>query len=62
MSDISDWYRNIPKFTKYWLSATVGLSLLARMNIIPGGWLWLVPELVIKKFQVNTFYFIIQQF
>lgn len=54
MTDISDWYRNIPIFTKYWLTGTVGLSLLERFGILQQQWLILVPELIYSKLQVNT--------
>lgn len=53
MTDISDWYKNIPQFTRYWLSATLGISLLGRFGILQGQWLVLVFELVYTKFHVS---------
>lgn len=54
MTDISVWYKNLPVFTKYWLSLTVGISLLARFGILQGYWLHLASELVFQKFQVSV--------
>lgn len=54
MTDISVWYKNLPIFTKYWLSLTVGISLLARFGILQGYWLHLAPYLVTSKFQVSV--------
>lgn len=54
MTDISDWYKNIPQFTRYWLSATLGISLLSRFGLLQGQWLVLVFELVYTKFHVSN--------
>lgn len=53
MTDVSVWYKNLPIFTKYWLSLTAGISLLARFGILFGEWLYLAPYLVYYKFQVS---------
>lgn len=53
MTDISVWYKNIPFFTKYWLTLTVGFSLLARFGILQGQWLHLSPYFITNKFQVS---------
>lgn len=52
MSDFSTWYKQVPQFTRYWLSATVGFSVLAKIGIIPAGLLYLDSTLVFQKFQV----------
>lgn len=51
MTDVSVWYKNLPMFTKYWLSLTIGISLLSRFGILPGEWLYLEPYFVYYKFQ-----------
>lgn len=53
MTDISVWYKSLPNFTKYWLSLTVGISLLARFGILRGEWLYLEPYFVYHDFQVS---------
>jgi len=52
MSDISTWYNNMPRFTKYWLTGTVGCSLLARFGILPASWLILESSFVFQKLQI----------
>lgn len=56
MTDISVWYKNLPIFTKYWLSLTVGISLLARFGILQGYWLHLSSEFIFHKFQVRIYH------
>ncbi|KAH8240919.1 derlin-1 [Drosophila bipectinata] len=50
--DAGTWYRSLPRFTRYWITATVGLSLLCRFDIIPLHWLHLDRSLVLGKFQL----------
>lgn len=52
MSDVSTWYKQVPQFTRYWLTATVGFSVLAKLGIIPAGLLCLDSTLVFQKFQI----------
>ncbi|XP_055296109.1 derlin-1 isoform X2 [Sitodiplosis mosellana] len=52
MTDVSVWYKNLPIFTKYWLSLTVGISLLARFGLLAGEWLYLAPYFIYYKFQL----------
>jgi len=52
MSDVSTWYKQVPQFTRYWLTATVGFSVLAKLGIIPAGLLYLDSTLVFQKFQI----------
>lgn len=54
MSDFSSWYKSVPQFTRYWLSATVGFSVLAKLGIIPAALLYLDSTLVFQKFQVRS--------
>lgn len=37
MSDFSTWYKQVPQFTRYWLSATVGFSVLAKLGKLKPG-------------------------
>lgn len=52
MTDVSQWYKNIPQFTRFWLSATVGISIIARFGILPPHYLILNSPLVLKHFQL----------
>lgn len=51
MSDIGDWYRNVPFFTKYWMTATVGFTLLGRFGFLRPQNLVLLYE-PLKRFQI----------
>ena len=53
MSDISNWYKQVPYFTRIWLTATVAISLLAKLQVLPTAFLYLDAALVFKKFQVG---------
>lgn len=53
MTDIVDWFKQIPIFTRYWFGLTVATCLLARFSLIPGTFLVLDPTLVFKQFQVS---------
>lgn len=52
MSEFSSWYNTIPKFTRYWLTATVAVSLGAKLGIIPTIYLYLDSSLIFQKFQL----------
>jgi len=52
MTDVSVWFKSLPFFTKYWLTLTVGISLVARFGLISNFWLFLDSEFVIYKFQI----------
>ncbi|KAI4469018.1 der1-like protein derlin [Holotrichia oblita] len=51
MSDLGDWYRSVPFFTRYWLSLTVGFTLLGRFGLVNPINLILLYE-PIKRFQL----------
>jgi len=34
MSDFGDWFRSVPRFTRYWMAASVGFTLLGRFNLV----------------------------
>jgi len=51
MSDFSDWFRNVPFFTRYWMASTVGLTLIGRFGLVnPISMLLLYEPL--KRFQI----------
>ncbi len=56
MTDIADWYKQLPRFTKYWLSLTVGISLLAKIGILPDFYLVLFWDFVWRKLHVRFFF------
>ena len=52
MADASQWFSQLPRFTRIWLSATVGLSLMARFGILPLEYLYLSRPHVLGKLQL----------
>lgn len=52
MTDISEWYKHVPIFTKYWLSLSVGFSIVAKFGILAPSHLILRPELIFSKLQI----------
>lgn len=52
MSDLGTWYRSIPTFTRYWLTLTVGFTLVGRFGVFKPYQLVLLYEPVIHKFQI----------
>ncbi|CRK92916.1 CLUMA_CG006477, isoform A [Clunio marinus] len=52
MSEFSTWYKSVPQFTRYWLTATVGISVLGKLGILPVQYLYLDSTFVFKKFQL----------
>jgi hypothetical protein len=55
MSDIADWFKRLPLFTRWWLALTAGFSLLGRFGIFKPYQLVLLYEPFIKQFQVISF-------
>uniref|UniRef100_U5EZG9 Derlin n=1 Tax=Corethrella appendiculata TaxID=1370023 RepID=U5EZG9_9DIPT len=52
MTDIADWFKNLPIFTKYWLTCTVVISLLGRFGLLPMYHMLLLWEPLFKQFQI----------
>lgn len=52
MADAGQWYKDLPRFTRYWLTATLTLSLLARFGILKLEYLYLSQEFVFSKLQL----------
>ena len=50
---IADWFRSIPKITRWWFSLCVIIPLLARFGLLNGLWLILMFEPVVYRFQVR---------
>src|SRR2546426_219239 len=53
MSDIGDWFRSLPIFTRYWFALSIVFPLLGRMGLVSPYYL-ILNEFFIKKFQVCT--------
>lgn len=53
MSEISDWYKGIPRFTKVWLSVTVVISLLAKIGVLRPDYLILYWSFIWEEYQVD---------
>lgn len=51
MSDIGDWFRSVPFFTRYWLALTVGFTLVGRFGLLNPYNLILLYE-PLKRFQI----------
>lgn len=51
-NDIGDWYRGIPRITKYWFTGSVVVPIAARFGLLNTHWLILVFELVVYRFQI----------
>ncbi|XP_075222867.1 derlin 1 [Lycorma delicatula] len=52
MTDIPEWFKSLPIFTRCWLSLTAGLSLLGRFGLIGAHNLILMFDPFIHKFQI----------
>uniref|UniRef100_A0A182MR07 Derlin n=1 Tax=Anopheles culicifacies TaxID=139723 RepID=A0A182MR07_9DIPT len=52
MSDFQTWYKQVPPFTRIWLTATVGISLLAKIGLLPVGYLILQHAPLFYKLQL----------
>ncbi|VVC42157.1 Peptidase S54, rhomboid domain [Cinara cedri] len=52
MADFTDWFKNIPYFTKRWLSLTVMFTLAARFGILNPIKFVLIYEPFVKKFEI----------
>lgn len=51
MSDLGDWFRSVPFFTRYWFAGTVLFTLLGRFGILKPINLILLYE-PLKRFQI----------
>lgn len=53
-NDFSRWFNTVPQFTRYWLTATVAISVLGKLGVFPAVYLYLDFALVLKKLQVSS--------
>ncbi|XP_078482218.1 derlin-1-like [Ciona intestinalis] len=51
-NDLGDWYRGIPKITRYWFTAAVVVPLAAKFGVVSGGWLVLDYFQFFHNFQI----------
>ncbi|GAB1598273.1 derlin-1-like [Argonauta hians] len=51
-NDIGDWFRSIPRITKFWFVGSIALPIAARFGLLSPLWLILRYEFVIYKFQI----------
>ena len=49
-TDIQDWFKSLPVFTRYWFGGTLLFSLLGRFGLLYPEWLILSWETFITKF------------
>lgn len=54
MSDIGDWFKNIPFITRYWFAGSIALPLIGKLGLISPMYLVLWPEAFFHKFQVRV--------
>jgi derlin-1 len=53
MSDFSTWYNTVPRFTRYWLTATVAISVAEKIGLISRFYLMLNWTFVISQLHVS---------
>lgn len=54
MSDIGDWYKRIPFFTRWWLTLTVVFSLAGRMGLVKPQQMILLYAPFMNNFEVRV--------
>jgi len=52
MSEITDWFKGLPTFTRFWFGLTVGTSLLGKFGLLHPRNLVLLYEPFVQKFQI----------
>jgi len=52
MADFGEWFKSLPRFTRWWLALTVGFTLLGRFGLLSPQYLFLHYESFVHKFQV----------
>ena len=48
-SDIQDWFKSLPIFTRYWFALTVLFTILGRFSLLNPQWLILGWDFVINR-------------
>ncbi|XP_075152111.1 derlin 1 [Haematobia irritans] len=49
MADAGQWFKQLPRFTRYWLAGTISMSLLMRFGILPFEHMYLSRDLVLGR-------------
>ena len=52
MSEISDWFKSLPIFTRHWFGLTVALSLVGRFGILSPRYLVLDYQSIFQSYHV----------
>uniref|UniRef100_D3TNC1 Derlin n=1 Tax=Glossina morsitans morsitans TaxID=37546 RepID=D3TNC1_GLOMM len=52
MADVGVWYNQLPRFTRYWLTATIAASLGSRFGILPFHYVYLSRRLVLGEWEL----------
>ena len=50
-SDIQDWFKSLPIFTRYWFGGTIIFTLLGRFSLLNPRWLILGWDLFITRLE-----------
>lgn len=53
MTEITDWFRSLPVFTRYWFGLSVVFPILGRFRLVSPQYLVLTYDLFVRKFQVR---------
>jgi derlin-1 len=56
MSELTDWFKSLPLFTRHWFGLTIALSLLGRFGILSPIYLILDYHSLIHSFHVSYYY------
>ena len=54
MSEIADWFKNLPTFTRYWFGISVVLPVACRFRLIAPYWMGFDYTLVFKQLEVSN--------
>lgn len=52
MTEITDWFRSLPVFTRYWFGLSVVFPILGRFRLVSPQYLVLTYDLFVRKFQI----------
>uniref|UniRef100_A0A6M2DY61 Derlin n=1 Tax=Xenopsylla cheopis TaxID=163159 RepID=A0A6M2DY61_XENCH len=52
MSDIGQWFKNLPLFTRHWLGLTLAFSLLGRFGLLKPEYLYLLYDKFVNELQI----------
>lgn len=52
MSDVRDWFKSLPIFTRYWLLCTAVCTLIGRFGLVSPFWMVLLGDRFIYNFEI----------